>query len=116
MTDPRLAPLTAALSAHLRTFTDGSWLLLFDDKGYPQPSIEKFAAAILVALPDDWCGHEAEALDREAFIGRQRAEIVRLRKIEHAARELIANTEVGAWPVSDALRAALDGTRPVNHA
>jgi hypothetical protein len=78
------------------------------------------AAAILAALPPDWCGHEAE--------------IARLRLIEEAAREwrdrkneLLAAAEnaaddpdsVGLWKVTatwfhageDALRAALEADR-----
>jgi hypothetical protein len=94
MTDNGLAPLAAALAARHRgkheRIEQGPDEHNLHAAVIPEPcDAERHreeAAAILAALPDDWCGHAAEALDREAFIGRQWAEIARLRAIEEAAR------------------------------
>jgi hypothetical protein len=85
-------------------------------------------------LPPDWCGHGDQALDREAFIGRQQAKIAslnaeiavwrdadvgalrieneRLRRIEEAARTLAGDFSpqdfLDAAASLDALRAALE--------
>jgi hypothetical protein len=87
MTDNGLAPLAAALAARHRgkheRIEQGPDEHNLHAAVIPEPcDAERHreeAAAILAALPDDWCGHAAEALDREAFIGRQWAEIARLR-------------------------------------
>jgi hypothetical protein len=97
----------------------------------------RMAERALAALPPDWCGHaERMTLDIAHLVGENAAardeanaeiarlraaldglvgcnhigldaEFDRLRRIEKEALYLIANTEVGAWPVSDRLRAAL---------
>ena len=70
MTDPRVSALAEALRG--RYGFDGS-------DGWGED-----AAAILAALPPDWCGHEAE--------------IARLRKIEEAARDVADRSEVVSDP------------------
>ena len=45
--------LARVMAGYSRTFSDGSWLLLFDDKGYPSPSIGTFAAAIAAAYAEE---------------------------------------------------------------
>ena len=107
-TDSRLAPLAAALKV---AFTEKPYKYA---DGHVAPVLrDDAAAAILAALPDDWCGHGAEALDREAFIGRQQAEIASLRDDlahcerawEDAGNEIarlredlrVANTQLDNW-------------------
>jgi hypothetical protein len=89
MTDERgLAALAAELGEHTRQFSDGSWLLLFDDKGYPHPTVEKFAAAILgergVFLPDGLPAYvgqmAADAIRDAATITTLRAALTALRE------------------------------------
>ena len=52
------------------------------------------AAAILAALPPDWCGHEDQTdwiAALEVRIETEKAEIDRLRRIEEAARKRVEN-------------------------
>ena len=86
MTDPRLAPLAAALIKG--SYLNGSW---FDHE-------EECAAAILAALPPDWgmppkLRRNAIMVEQEALIESQQAEIARLRAIEEAARVAVAELE-----------------------
>jgi hypothetical protein len=122
MTDERgLAALAAELGEHTRQFSDGSWLLLFDDKGYPHPTVEKFAAAILgergVFLPDGLlcgCGDLFSTLDdygdhRDMVHGPVLSvtDIATLRAVRDAAQAVIDD-----WYQEDEiarLRDALDG-------
>jgi len=71
--DPRIAALADSLI----------------DAGVYSPAmpIDDLAAVILAALPPDWCGHGA-FMDTAAL----RAEIARLRRIEEAAQEALAQT------------------------
>jgi len=127
MTDPRIAALAEAL----RDISGG----LADplDPGDFLPGVvtaQEFAAAILAALPPDWCGHiGVEAFDAKAFAavvvqrdrmtdlyGQSKAEIARLRKIEEASRALdesgylyeIAKLSMEGETFVAALRAALE--------
>jgi len=93
MTDRRIAALAAALAeAQCRTVAD--------DYGY-----EAAAAAILAALPDDWCGHAASPdliWVRQEQLAEDAAEIARLR----AALKEIAYTPWAS--VKDAAGTARD--------
>ena len=99
MNDPRIAALAEAMEQTSKA-------------GEPWATYPEWAAAILAALPPDWCGHtealavlkidgkigsrdvdRIRALWSDAnhvtldVVDSQAAEIVRLRKIEEAARE-----------------------------
>jgi hypothetical protein len=71
------------------------------------------AAAILAALPPDWCGHK-NSRERDELARQQNVEIARLRKIEEAARALCDEWPWGAQHIAPptALRAALEADRP----
>ena len=113
MTDPRIAALAEALQTIPVPASYEEWQSRVD------VSYEADAAAILAALPPDWCGHSAfDGIQDAMTITNQTAEIARLRKIEEAARAIETWTvdledpdpeyrlhRVG-W--EDALRAALD--------
>ena len=133
--DPRIAALAEALPPDFGPF--------WDELPQPAPFVhetefnrEKFAAAILAALPPDWCGHdniqaefEAEARranlltlqlnDAEAnwqrtvkSLTQADAEIARLRKIKETARDIVSlrhgSTYHDVGSIIDALRAALE--------
>lgn len=93
MTDPRIATLAEALHdwyAGKDAEFDGAQCRHRED-----------AAAILAALPPDWCGHDGP-------LGPYyRKEIARLRRIEEAARALLDNHPLRCER-ADALRAALE--------
>ena len=106
MTDPRAAALAEALDRARYEFP-------YLDAGH-----EELAAAILAALPASFYGNPKE---RDELARQQAAEIARLRRIEEAARALMAphtltttNPPKGEptagweWPEWDALRAALE--------
>ena len=107
MTDPRIAVLAEALEPLLPQHTEGRG-------GYPHQSSDTswtvydwmtpdaLAAAILAALPPDWCGHGAYEAEMERLWALDRAEIARLRWIEEAAREAI--DALGFWDDGDATR------------
>jgi hypothetical protein len=105
-TDPRIAALAQALQ-------DAYMGIGFGVSAPDQQSYREAAAAILAALPPDWCGHEEHAIAL--------ARIDRWRKIKEAARALIAdippNTRSHVPRVSvdhvlfRALRAALEAER-----
>jgi len=96
MTDNGLAALAEALEDHSTYHPDPD-----DDYGY-DPCGTKCAAAILAALPPDWCGHSASDdlfAASNALLSRttvSKAEIARLRKIEEAARE-VAEDSSATW-------------------
>ena len=86
-TDPRIA----ALAEVLREVIDDGWY--YRDLYKSRPSED--AAAILAALPPDWCGHADEEYnsrisrmiaEQDAIRIEHTAEIARLRPIEEAAR------------------------------
>jgi hypothetical protein len=84
MTDPRTAALAVAIPDALRAVN------IPDDKrdGYGMVA-EVMAAAILSALPPDWCGHDDLAVHERDLAQIERDEaIARLRRIEEAARAL----------------------------
>jgi hypothetical protein len=107
--DPRLAPLAAALyaaDAKLRRPADGTTRLRHRVGQY---WFRDYAAAILAALPPDWCGHEPDDARKiaslrdltalqAATIARLRADMVAIATQRNEARAEIAT-----------LRAALDG-------
>jgi hypothetical protein len=86
--DPRIAALAEALRSLPVPATYEEWQARID------ASYEDDAAAILAALPPDWCGHHAasEAMralaEQTATIVQQEDEIARLRRIEEAARAI----------------------------
>lgn len=111
MTDPRLAPLAAALQQmSFYPYRSGvdygagrpiDWKYLHEQE---REALLADAAAILAELPDDWCGHDptlyvqvADLTERleaaESQSDREQAEIARLRKIEEAAREITSDRE-----------------------
>lgn len=94
MTDPRIDALAEALDA--ATYPD-----VRDGYGF-DGDIKEFAAAILAALPPDWCGHgRAKDCDGLPFCPSGYAQryhaigecdcgkLARLRKIEEAARDRV---------------------------
>jgi hypothetical protein len=109
MTDPRTAALAVALD---KAFRSQPW------PSVNEPDFDRdLAAAILAALPADWCGHDPEwtsavthALsDRNEELVR---EIARYRRIEEAAR--VAAAEDCQSQALDALRAALEEIAKAN--
>jgi len=96
MTDPRTAALAEALSMNLAALDD----LLHGPVN--QYKWENAAAAILAALPPDWCGHPVQV----AKWREMGAEIARLRPIEEAARAYLSRPSSPA--LLAALRAALE--------
>ena len=72
-TDPRLAPLAAAL--HLRRHNHSGLPIEADTTCGPTKHDLHEAAAILAALPPGWCGHYSS----NALIREQSTEIARLR-------------------------------------
>jgi hypothetical protein len=93
MTDPRIAALAEALSAAAHADGVHLWCKDRNDCGL-YGYAEDFAAAILDALPPDWCGHEDRinvlreslAIMREAAV-EHRHEIASLRAaLERAGR------------------------------
>jgi hypothetical protein len=72
--DPRIAPLAAALQVVLYPGED----IDRDENLWIEQDTRRDAAAILAALPPDWCGHEAAHDDAWVTMDTQRAEIVRL--------------------------------------
>jgi hypothetical protein len=117
--DPRIAALAEALFHHGAAHPDPTDQWEWDSCGV------ECAAAILAALPDDWCGHTgyAAAYDMGQRDGHAACEedtfpiIARLRRIEEAARaaEDVLNLVRSAGLLSDeeeaihtALRAALE--------
>lgn len=107
MTDNGLAALGTALDDH--------------NGGSDYHCNIRCAAAILAALPPDWCGHDptlyiqvADLTERleaaESQADRQAAEIARLRKIEEAARAVLETAQRVPWPEFWALHDALDGS------
>jgi len=107
--DPRTAALAEALHK-ARCAPSVPW-----PAGHMERHIED-AAAILAALPADWCGHPVQV----AKWREMGAEIARLRRIEEAAR-VVANRgqeyedTLVRWgdlaEALDALRAALEEDR-----
>jgi hypothetical protein len=91
--------------------------------GYPRGiTARDMAAAILATLPDDWCGHigvEEAIAQGQRMLAERDATIARLRKIEEAAKALVALWESFNFPAQGtfvptfaALRAALAGKAP----
>lgn len=98
MTDPRTAALAEALIA---VDDQSRWCL--NDISIDDSAALPAAAAILAALPDDWCAH-AEMLHNAADqMNRYEATIARLRE----ALEKIANGSKDVQSVK-AARAALE--------
>lgn len=82
--DPRVAALAEALAYHDHQTSNEKWLRMRRDHLSSCLS-DECAAAILAALPADWCGHDAKAMDHEAchaWHESDEAEIARLRRIE----------------------------------
>jgi hypothetical protein len=124
-TPEQVAQMTEALPADFSPF--------WDELPQPAPFVhetefnwQRYAAAILATLPDDWCGHigvEEAIAQGQRMLAERDATIARLRKIEEAARALMvprafvaAIPEPGGvtpggweWPEWHALRAALAG-------
>ncbi len=111
-TDPRIAALAEALH--------GAQAGCPDNPTYDCVH-ERQAAAILAALPPDWCGHglarELDLVRRLAAAEYQRDTLdARLRKIEEAARaldrhgflDLVSHTSEEGWEAAASLRAALE--------
>jgi hypothetical protein len=106
-TDPRIAALAEALRVWRRVFVDAE----DPDRWYTDS-----AAALLAALPPDWCGHDLRAIRNRAWQDGVNAanvdpDLARLRIIEEAARAVVADYPSDAWPVLNALRAALGSER-----
>lgn len=94
MSDPRIAALLKA-----------AW-----DEGFEDVMTEADAAAILAALPPDWCGHEHAVVSAAAQRTIGVMELARLRRIEEAAwgvYRCCTWTETSCRE-HDALRAALE--------
>jgi hypothetical protein len=72
MTDPTAAALAEALRAHAGPgYFPGTKDITFIVAADRDPAAE-FAAAILAALPPDWCGHDTDGLrEALAFIARE---------------------------------------------
>jgi hypothetical protein len=93
--DPRLAPLAAALiaaDAKLRRPADGTTRLRHRVGQY---WFRDYAAAILAALPPDWCGHADEIAYQKSVVeslhvgmDNALATIATLRAVEQAARDV----------------------------
>jgi hypothetical protein len=112
MTEPRIAALAEVMrTVPVRKYVMEAWV----DEGVSEPGYatpDEQAAAILDALPPDWCGHGEELRDLAdsnrtwsevsatvcaaagvSALVHVPAEIARLRKIEEAARALRAARE-----------------------
>lgn len=118
--DPRTAALAEAITAaYYGLDRDAQDWERNPDQGRFEwyASADEMAAAILAALPADWCGHGGAFIEAQAMSLRDAGnEIARLRMIEEAAREIVPNWDDDhcfdcheARPCAhDALRAALE--------
>jgi hypothetical protein len=104
MTDPRVAALAEALKDHRHPGSVKGTLLLRRDHLAPWVTGFDCAAAVLAALPPDFCvaGYHPS---RDAEIARLRAELDVMRDIERGLGDIIKHEDARLRKIEEAARA-----------
>jgi hypothetical protein len=109
-TDPRLAPLAAA-EGKIRDLLMSAGIRLWGD------TVTEHAAAILAALPPDWCGHEllsAELLSAESIIAHNEEVMAEMGALREQVMQQEATIEA-LTPMQSDSRAVTSDRATCNH-